>query len=97
MEESLEKEIGKLIQFREDILSKITDVKDTVHNVSEKVDEVKEVTSEIRIQTTLTNGRVTSLEGFRRGFWKVLFIFLGGAVSGLAGCFVYYVTTHFKK
>lgn len=86
-----------LKQFRQDIMDSIIDVKNTIHNVSEKVDDVKDDVAEIRIQTTKTNGRVISLESFRAGFWKVMLIFLTGAVTGLAGCFVYYVTTHFKK
>lgn len=57
-------------EFRDDVKGTLTEINNTIKNISEKIDEVK-------IQTTATNGRVISLETSRRGYNKVLFSIFG--------------------
>jgi t-SNARE complex subunit (syntaxin) len=77
------------------------DVKNTIHNVSEKVDTVKDELGEIKTQTILTNGRVNSLEAISSArnirMWKWLFIIVSGLIAVTAPILSYVIIHHWKN
>lgn len=108
LKQMYEQQTAHTNEFRDSMKDSLLDFRNTLANVSAKVDKVVDEVGQIKIQTTKTNGRVTALEDFKAtvkeakktlsvNVWKVISIVLATICTVGATLSVTFIINHYKK